>query len=73
MQAFLKLIREGQSARVSLDPDRKISADDMAKVLEAARWAPSAHNLRVWRNLKEFVHYNRFGSRPNCPFFITIR
>jgi nitroreductase len=46
MQDMLKIIRERQSARVLFDPKRPIAKEDLGKILEAARWAPTAHNMQ---------------------------
>lgn len=46
MQDILKLIRERQSMRIPFDPDRPVSREDMLKILEAARWTPTAHNMQ---------------------------
>lgn len=43
---ILKLIQERQSTRMSFDPEREVSKQDMEKILEAARWAPTAHNMQ---------------------------
>jgi len=42
----LKLIQARQSTRGPFDPGRRISHEDMTKILEAARWAPTAHNMQ---------------------------
>jgi nitroreductase len=46
MQEFMKLIETRQSARGPFDSKRTIPKDDLAKILEAARWTPSAHNMQ---------------------------
>src|ERR1039458_8564766 len=46
MQELMRLIKSRQSARALFDPQRAISAEDMKKILEAARWAPTAHNMQ---------------------------
>ena len=43
---ILKLIQERQSARVPFDPDRPVPAAHLARILEAARWTPTAHNMQ---------------------------
>jgi len=40
------LIRTRQSTRVPFDPERQISRQDLSKMLEAGRWAPTAHNMQ---------------------------
>ena len=46
MQELMRLIESRQSARALFDPQRAIPAEDMKKILEAARWAPTAHNMQ---------------------------
>jgi len=46
MKDILKVIKERQSARVLFDPERPISKEDLHQILEAARWAPTAHNMQ---------------------------
>lgn len=46
MQDLMQLIASRQSARGPFDPTRSISSEDMEKILEAARWAPTAHNMQ---------------------------
>ena len=42
------LIRDRSSSR-NYDPDRPISVEKIVRLLEAARWAPSAGNGQPWR------------------------
>ncbi len=42
------LIANRRSPR-TFDRERKISAEMLANLLEAARWAPSANNIQPWR------------------------
>lgn len=46
MQEFLKLIRDRQSTRVSFDSERPIAKRDLRRILEAARWSPTPHNMQ---------------------------
>ena len=46
MSDILKLIQERRSTRVPLDPNRSVTEEDLRKILEAARWAPTAHNMQ---------------------------
>jgi nitroreductase len=46
MQDILKIIQERHSTRAPYDPDRQISKQDLRQILEAARWAPTAHNMQ---------------------------
>jgi nitroreductase len=41
-----KIIRARHSERVSFDPQRVPSESDLREILEAARWAPTAHNMQ---------------------------
>jgi nitroreductase len=43
---LLKIIQERQSSRVPFDPDRRLPEEHLRQVLEAARWAPTAHNMQ---------------------------
>jgi nitroreductase len=42
----LGLIQERCSARIPFDPDQSIPKEDLQQILEAARWAPTAHNIQ---------------------------
>lgn len=42
----LKLMQQRQSTRVPFDPNRPVDKEDLRKVLEAGRWAPTAHNMQ---------------------------
>ena len=46
MKELLKLIETRESARGLFDPDRSIPKEDIEKILEAARWTPTAHNMQ---------------------------
>jgi nitroreductase len=41
-----QIIRSRHSGRVAFDPDRRPSEADLEAILEAARWAPTAHNMQ---------------------------
>ena len=41
-----ELFRQRHSSRVAYDPDRPVTEPELEKVLEAARWAPTAHNMQ---------------------------
>jgi nitroreductase len=43
---FLELIKNRESARGPFDPDKPIATEDLRMILEAARWAPTAHNMQ---------------------------
>jgi nitroreductase len=46
MSETLKIIQERQSARVLFDKNRPISKENLEKILEAAKWTPTAHNMQ---------------------------
>ncbi|HUW63496.1 MAG TPA: nitroreductase family protein [Spirochaetia bacterium] len=46
MKNLLTLIQERQSARGLFDPARPVATEDLLQILEAGRWAPSAHNMQ---------------------------
>jgi nitroreductase len=46
MAEFLSIIHHRHSSRVHFDPDRPIPPEHLNKILEAARWAPTAHNMQ---------------------------
>jgi len=46
METLLKTMQTRQSARVLYDPKKKIPKKDLEKILEAGRWAPTAHNMQ---------------------------
>jgi nitroreductase len=46
MTAIFDLIRARQSVRVPFDPARKVGVDQLQRILDAAAWAPTAHNMQ---------------------------
>ena len=46
MTDILKLIRQRQSTRVPYDPNRPVAKKEVMQIIEAARWAPTAHNMQ---------------------------
>jgi nitroreductase len=46
MSEMLKILQERQSARVPFDHNRPVSKEKLKQILEAARWAPTAHNMQ---------------------------
>jgi nitroreductase len=46
MADILKVIQQRQSTRVAYDPNRPVAKDDLKQIIEAARWAPTAHNMQ---------------------------
>jgi nitroreductase len=45
-QNILGVIRQRHSTRVPYDPNRKLSKRDLKRIIEAARWSPTAHNMQ---------------------------
>ncbi len=43
---ILKMIRERRSLRMPFNPGRPVKKQDLMKILEAARWTPTAHNMQ---------------------------
>ena len=46
MDNLLKIIQERHSTRVLFDPDKPVPEGDIKKIIEAGRWAPTAHNMQ---------------------------
>ncbi len=46
MSDILKLIQERQSTRAPYDPQHPVKKEDLQQIIEAARWAPTAHNMQ---------------------------
>ncbi|MGA2158264.1 MAG: nitroreductase family protein [Dehalococcoidia bacterium] len=46
MQDILKLIQKRKSLRISFDTKRQVAKEDLRQILEAGRWAPTAHNMQ---------------------------
>jgi nitroreductase len=46
MPEILKLIQKRKSVRGPFDPKRPVSKQDLEQILEAGRWAPTAHNMQ---------------------------
>jgi len=46
MDKILKLIEERHSTRALFDPKKPVAKEDIKKIIEAARWAPTAHNMQ---------------------------
>lgn len=53
---FCKSFRSGNRHRGPFDPRRPIAKRDLERILEAARWAPTAHNMQ---NFEIIVINNR--------------
>jgi nitroreductase len=46
MDDLLKIIQTRHSTRALFDPHRKVPGRDVKKIIEAGRWAPTAHNMQ---------------------------
>ena len=46
MQQLAELIQERRSVRGPYDPNRPVDRIDLMKILEAGKWAPTAHNMQ---------------------------
>ena len=46
MHDVLTLIRERYSARMPFEAERSIGQQDLRQIMEAGRWAPTAHNMQ---------------------------
>jgi len=46
MADLLSLIQKRQSTRFPFNPNRPVAKEDILKILEAARWSPTAHNMQ---------------------------
>jgi nitroreductase len=46
MSELLELIQKRRSVRVPFDAERPVADEELAEILEAARWSPSAHNMQ---------------------------
>lgn len=76
---ILKVIKERRSVRAySPEP---VPEEDILKILDAARWAPSAGNLQPWRfivvtdsKLKEDIAYAAYGQlwMATAPVIIVV-
>ncbi len=51
MRDILEIIRSRHSSRVPFDPKRRISHQHLRLILEAARWAPTAHNMQNFETI----------------------
>ncbi|MGB8781311.1 MAG: nitroreductase family protein [Candidatus Bathyarchaeia archaeon] len=46
MPDVLKIIQQRRSSRVPFNPNHPVSNKNLRQILEAARWAPTAHNMQ---------------------------
>jgi nitroreductase len=43
---IFKIIKDRHSSRTNFDPNRSITIENLNQILEAARWAPTPHNMQ---------------------------
>ena len=46
MSEILKIVQDRHSSRIPFDRENPPSKEDIIRILEAARWAPTAHNMQ---------------------------
>jgi len=46
MSELMQIIRRRHSERASFNRDRKVPAPSIRRIIEAGRWAPTAHNMQ---------------------------
>lgn len=46
MDSLLKIVQERHSTRALFDPHKQVPEGDIKKIIEAGRWAPTAHNMQ---------------------------
>ncbi len=46
MTDIINVIQERHSSRGQFDPNKIVPKDKLKMILEAARWAPTAHNMQ---------------------------
>jgi nitroreductase len=46
MDSLMKIIQERHSTRALFDPHKPVPEGDIKKIIEAGRWAPTAHNMQ---------------------------
>jgi len=73
MQELLRFIETRRSERGIFDPGKTIPREDMKKILEAARWAPTAHNMQNFEvalvdDKKLLSTISEIGHSPNLTF-----
>jgi nitroreductase len=49
VERLLGVIAHRHSERAPFDPAWRVSAHELANIVEAARWAPTAHNMQNFR------------------------
>jgi nitroreductase len=70
---LLRVMRDRRSARVRFDPHRRVEARSLKMIIEAARWAPTPHNMQNFEivivdDAKLLRELGRIRSRPSEEF-----
>jgi nitroreductase len=73
MRDLLEIMWQRHSCRAPFDPQRKIREEDLLRILDAARWAPTAHNLQnfeiiVVDDARRLSEIQRLELRPSETF-----
>jgi len=69
MDDLLKIIQTRHSARALFDLQRPVPRRDINKILEAGRWAPTAHNMQNFEIIviDDKKVLNQLGTITTCP------
>ncbi len=69
MDDLMKIIQERHSTRAFFDPHRQVPERDIKKILEAGRWAPTAHNMQNFEIIvvDDRKVLDRLGKIPTYP------
>jgi len=69
MGNLLKIIQERHSTRALFDPHKQVPEGDIKKIIEAGRWAPTAHNMQNFEIIiiDDKKVLEKLGSIKTCP------
>jgi nitroreductase len=69
MDELLKIMQARHSARALFDPQKQVPGRDIKKILEAGRWAPTAHNMQNFEIIvvDDRKVLDRLGNIITCP------
>jgi nitroreductase len=75
MDDLLKIIQERHSTRALFDPHRQVPGRDVKKIIEAGRWAPTAHNMQNFEIIviddeKVLEHLGNITTYPSPDFIL---
>ncbi|MGA2934420.1 MAG: nitroreductase family protein [Methanomicrobiales archaeon] len=73
MDDLLKIIQERHSTRAPFDPQKQVPKSDVKTIIEAGRWAPTAHNMQnfeiiVIENKKILEQVGKIKTYPSPEF-----